>query len=62
MVKSSFMKFLVDRDIFGEPITVLYKGSNTYKTKIGAFCAISVTVLMLMNALILAKGYINQGR
>lgn len=62
MVKSSFKKFLVNLDIFGQPITVLYKGSDTYKTKIGALCTILVTVLILINTVMLAKGYINNSR
>ena len=60
MAKSSLLKFLTDRDIFGQPITVLYKGSDTYKTKLGAFCTILVTVIVLINTVILAQGFISQ--
>ena len=62
MAKSSFVKFLVNRDVFGQPITVLYKGSQTYKTKIGALCTVLVTVLVLVNTVMLAEGYISQSR
>lgn len=54
MGKASLVKFLVDRDIFGQPITVLYKGSETYKTKSGAFCTILVSALVLINTVMLA--------
>ena len=62
MVKSSFVKFFVDRDIFGSPVTVLYKGSDTYKTIMGALCTVLVIVLVLVNSFILAQGYISQSR
>ena len=59
MAKSSFVKFLVNRDVFGQPITVLYKGQETYRTKMGAFCTILVSVLVLVNSIMLAQGYIS---
>ena len=59
MPKNSFVKFFVNRDIFGQPISILYKGSNTYKTKLGALCTILVSVLVLVNTLILTEGFIN---
>ena len=63
MTKSaSFVRFLINRDVFGQPITVLYKGSETYKTKVGALCSVLVTVLVVINTVILAQGYISQSR
>ena len=62
MTKAGFVKFLVNRDFFGQPITVLYKGNEKYKTKLGAFCTILVTVLVLINTVILVKDYINFSR
>ena len=59
MAKSSLMKFLVNRDIFGQPISVLYKGSDTYKTKLGAICTILTSVLVLVNTIMLTEGFIN---
>lgn len=53
MTKGSFEKFFTERDIFGQPITVQYKGSDTYKTKLGTVCTIAVTVLVLMNTVVL---------
>ena len=53
MTKAGFVKFLVNRDFFGQPITVLYKGNEKYKTKLGAFCTILVTVLVLINTVML---------
>ena len=33
----NFIQYLVSFDAFGEPITLNYKGSSTYKTGVGAF-------------------------
>ena len=59
MPKSSFEKFLVERDIFGQPISVLYKGSDVYKTRVGSFCSFVVLVLTLINTYTLVVGFFN---
>ena len=48
----SLNKFLVSFDAFGEPITLNYKGSSTFKTGIGAFFTISLRVFILIYGLI----------
>ena len=53
------MKFLQERDIFGQPVTVLYKGSDVYKTKMGALCSLLVTILILVNVAILTEGFMD---
>ena len=35
-------------DIFGHPITVFYKGEDTYKTKLGTLCTLMVWTLTFM--------------
>ena len=37
-----------DYDIFGHPVTVFYKGSDTYKTKLGTLCSLGVFILSMM--------------
>ena len=59
MAKNSFTKFFIERDIFGKPITVLYNGSEAYKTKLGAVCTILVILLSLVNIIILTKGFLD---
>ena len=44
----SLNKFLVSFDAFGEPITLNYKGSSTFKTRIGAFFTISLRIFILV--------------
>ena len=57
MTKSSFTKFFVERDVFGQPINVLYKGSETYKTKLGALFTFITLMLTLINAYSLVVGF-----
>ena len=59
---SSLAKFLVKRDIFGQPIAVLYKGSDNYRTKLGGICTILSAVLILINTVILIQGFFNGNR
>lgn len=56
---SSFAKFFVGRDIFGQSITVNYKGSDAYRTKLGALFTIVTYVLILINGIALVEGFLN---
>ena len=56
---SKFAKFFVARDIFGQAITVNYKGSDAYRTKMGALCTILTYVLILINGISLVEGFLN---
>ena len=44
----SFVNFLVSQDTFGHNFTVTYKGSDSFKTKMGAFWTIIMFVAGLM--------------
>ena len=57
MTKGSFTKFFVQRDVFGQPINVLYKGSETYQTKLGALFTFVMLILTLINAYSLVVGF-----
>ena len=48
----NFIKYLVSFDAFGEPITLNYKGSSTYKTGVGAFFTIGIRVFILTYGLL----------
>ena len=48
-----FSKFLIERDIYGLPITVNYKGSDVYKTRMGATCTLLTYALLLVNMITL---------
>ena len=40
-------------------ITVNYKGSDAYRTKLGAICTIMTYVLILINGISLVEGFLN---
>ena len=52
MTLSRIVLFGVKRDIYGLPITVLYKASDVYRTKMGA-----LTTLLNLNTLELRPGF-----
>ena len=45
---NSFANWLIERDIFGQPIEVLYKGSNKFKTWVGTLCTFLTYILLLL--------------
>ena len=45
-----FSDFIVSFfDIFGHPVGVNYKGEDTYKTRVGAFCTAGMYVLTILS-------------
>ena len=45
---NKFIKYLVSLDAYGEPVTLNYKGSSTFKTGFGAFFTIVLRVFILI--------------
>lgn len=52
-------KFLKSLDIFGYPIGVHYKGSDTYQTRLGAVCTFLAYVLMAFNSFTMTTEFLN---
>ena len=46
---SRFASWIVDKDIYGQPVGVNYEGSDTYKTKLGALITFLTYGLILVN-------------
>ena len=46
---SQLSSWLVDKDIYGHPVSVNYQGSDTFKTKLGAFVTLCTLTLILFN-------------
>ena len=59
MSENKLVQFFVSLDTFGRPLSVNYKGSDTYKTKLGAFCTLAVYVLMAINLINLTTAYVS---
>ena len=62
MPKSSFTNFLLNRDVFGQPISVMYKGNDTYRTKMGVLWTFLITVLVIVNTVSLVEGFMDGSR
>ena len=46
---SRLSSWLVDKDIYGHPVSVNYQGSDTFKTKLGALVTLCTFTLILFN-------------
>ena len=46
-------------DLFGEPVTVYFKGKSKYKTKIGAFFSVAIFIICAVSGGKYAKRLIN---
>ena len=62
MVLGRFGDFLVEKDIYGQPVTVNYMGSDTFKTKLGAFVTLLTYALMLFNFTNLMRAFFDGSR
>ena len=58
----SLVNWLVDQDIYGHKFGIKYKGSDTYKTKLGALFTLATYVLMLVNIVTLCTKFANNSR
>ncbi len=58
-MSSRLIEFLVDKDIYGQPVTVNYKGSDSFKTSFGSFCSLLTYVLILFNLTTLVRGFMD---
>ena len=57
--KRNLEKLLVGQDIYGHPISVLYRGSDYYKTRLGAFFTLATYVLIAINTIQLFVAFKN---
>ena len=57
--KRNLEKLLVGQDIYGHPISVLYRGSDYYKTRLGAFFTLATYVLIAINTIQLIVAFNN---
>ena len=48
-MSSKLADYLVSWDIYGHQLGVNYRGSGAYQTKMGAFCTLIMTILIMFN-------------
>ena len=56
---SKFEKLLLSQDIFGQPISVNYRGYDHYKTKLGGCLSIITYLVMLTNLVVLIQSFLD---
>ena len=59
MSGSKFVRFFVGLDTFGRPLSVNYKGSDTYQTKLGAVFTVVSYALMAVNLVNLMTAFVS---
>mgnify|MGYP001626562620 CR=1 FL=1 len=58
-MSSRFGDFLKERDIYGQPISINYKGSDVFKTKIGALVSLLTYMLIIFNLVNLTRAFMD---
>ena len=58
----NFGKFFVEQDMFGQPIAVNFKGSDVFKTQLGAVLSLATYGLILFNLVSLIQSFFNGSR
>ena len=48
-MRLNLVEYLVGKDVFGHPVWVNYRGSGSFKTKMGALCSLATLILVLVN-------------
>ena len=48
---------IVNQDVYGHPVVVHYKGSDKYKTKMGAFCTLVTYAMVFFNVTVLIVAF-----
>ena len=56
------LELLKNQDVFGHPISINYKGSDTYKTKLGAFVTLLTYALIIYNTVTLTEAFFNHSK
>ena len=58
----SLLSFLVDKDVYGHPVGINYRGSDSFKTKMGAFCTLTTLIVVLLNTTTLVTAFFDGSR
>ena len=53
---------LMSQDIFGAPISVHFRGSQSYQTRLGAVCTIATFILALVNTINLTQDFLDHSK
>ena len=59
---SRLVDFMVSKDIYGHPVGINYRGSDSYQTKMGAFCTLATLIMVILNSTNLVKAFFDGSR
>lgn len=57
-----FRDWVITQDIFGLPITVNYKGNDTFQTQLGSICTLLYYILIIFNTSTLLTAFFDNSR
>lgn len=54
-----FVDFIVSQDMYGQPVTVNFRGDDTFRTKVGALLSLATNALIIFNLVNLVQAFFN---
>ena len=54
---AKLVDLMVAWDMYGQPISVNYRGDAVFKTKVGAFCSFATYALIIFNLVALVESF-----
>ena len=45
----SLTDYLVGKDVYGHPVGINYRGSDSFQTKMGACCTLATLIMVIVN-------------
>ena len=58
----SLTEFLVGKDVYGHPVGINYRGSDSFQTKMGAFCTLATLIMVIVNFSTLMTAFFDGSR
>ena len=58
----SLMDYVVSKDIYGHPVGINYRGSDSFQTKMGALCTLATLIVVIVNSSSLVKAFFDSSK
>ena len=53
----SLIDYMVGKDIYGHPVGINYRGSDSFQTKMGALCTLATLIMVIANTTTLVRAF-----
>ena len=53
----SLIDYMVGKDVYGHPVGINYRGSDSFQTKMGALCTLATLIVVIVNSTSLGKAF-----